>query len=508
MTVVGTAVRADAATARRSVLTSLGVNCIETLAMGAAAWVTASVALRAQTAANAADLAVGMFLLIGVLSSARPPDDSHPLGYGRDRFFWSLFAALGIFIGGGGLALEGAVSAALHPTPADHYAIAYVVLLASATLDSVILVVAVRPLRRQARARHVSLPVLFRGSTDPASMTVVVGGGCAVIGACVALAGLIVSQLTGSPTADTVAGALIGVLLLSASAVLLHANRELLVGRGVPLLVLREMRAVVAAQPGIVDVPDLFAVVVGPSSLIVDGDVTFADELDVPAVEQTIIGANAALRARWPTIDFVYLTPVPRARPRRNPRPRSTRSRRGAAASPVAGVGGTDGASWTAADPARGAAPDPVFAALRRFVSRMGGRGDAIEEASLHELDQQEVTGDHDRERPEEGRGERGEAEIVGDRRVGQVRTDDEDADDGAEERAAGPAAPERDPVGADHEDDQRLGREGFDEPSGAEQCRPRPEGTEHQGEGGEIEDRADRSEREHEPSDESDVPV
>jgi cation diffusion facilitator family transporter len=293
------------------------------MAMGAAAWLTASVALRAQTAANAADVAVGMFLLIGVLSSARPPDDSHPLGYGRDRFFWSLFAALGIFVGGGGLALEGAVSAALHPAPADHYAIAYAVLIASAALDSFALAVALRPLRRQACARHVSLHTLVRGSTDPASMTVVVGGGCAVIGAFVAMVGLMVSQLTGSPTADTVAGALIGLLLLSASAILLHTNRELLVGRGVPLLVLREMRGVVAAQPGVVDVPDLFAVVVGPSSLIVDGDVTFADELDVPAVERTIICANAALRARWPTIDFVYLTPVARARPRRNQLPRA-----------------------------------------------------------------------------------------------------------------------------------------------------------------------------------------
>ena len=80
----------DDRTTRRNVLLSLGVNGAETLALGSAAWVTGSVGLRAQTAANAADLAVVAFLLIGVLSSARPADDSHPLGYGRERFFWSL----------------------------------------------------------------------------------------------------------------------------------------------------------------------------------------------------------------------------------------------------------------------------------------------------------------------------------------------------------------------------------------------------------------------------------
>jgi hypothetical protein len=66
----------------------LAVNCAELLSIGIAASVTGSVALRAQTAANAAEVAVEVFLLIGVLSSVRPPDDTHPPGYGRERFFW------------------------------------------------------------------------------------------------------------------------------------------------------------------------------------------------------------------------------------------------------------------------------------------------------------------------------------------------------------------------------------------------------------------------------------
>jgi Cation efflux family len=82
---------AKGGTTRRSVLV---VDCAETLGLGVAAGVTGSVALRAQTAVNAADVAVQVFLLIGVLSSARPPDQAHPLGYGRERFFRSLLAAL------------------------------------------------------------------------------------------------------------------------------------------------------------------------------------------------------------------------------------------------------------------------------------------------------------------------------------------------------------------------------------------------------------------------------
>ena len=108
-------------TTRRSVLVSFAVSCAETLGLAAAAWVTGSAALRAQTAASAADVAVQVFLLIGVLSSVRPPDETHPLGYGRERFFWSLFAALGIFVGGGVLGIDEAVRSALHPAAVRSY---------------------------------------------------------------------------------------------------------------------------------------------------------------------------------------------------------------------------------------------------------------------------------------------------------------------------------------------------------------------------------------------------
>jgi divalent metal cation (Fe/Co/Zn/Cd) transporter len=111
------------------------VNCAEAFALGVGALVTGSVALTAQTATNVADVSVAVFLLIGVVSSGRPPDESHPLGYGREGFFWSLFAALGIFTGGGGVALEQAVDSALHPSPVHSYLAAYGVLAATCALE-------------------------------------------------------------------------------------------------------------------------------------------------------------------------------------------------------------------------------------------------------------------------------------------------------------------------------------------------------------------------------------
>jgi len=304
------------------VLVSVAVNLAEALGLGIAAWITGSFALRAQTADNVAELGVGLFLCIGVLSSARPSDETHPLGYGQEHFFWSLFAALGIFVGGGGLALDGAIRSALHPTPIGSYLIAYLVLGVTMALDIFALMVALPPLRKQAAERGMSLPAHLLRNSDPASTTVAVSGGCALIGGLVAGLGVAACQVTRSPMPDTVASAIIGLLLLVTSAFLLRANRELLTGRGVSSLTLAEMRKTVKAQAGVVDVPDFFAVYVGPSSVIVNGDVIFADELNVPAVETAIIKAATTLRERWPSIEYVYLTPVPLARPRRVRRPK------------------------------------------------------------------------------------------------------------------------------------------------------------------------------------------
>jgi hypothetical protein len=43
---------------------------------------------------------------------------------------------------------------------------------------------------------------------------------------------------------------------------------------------------------------------------VVDGDITFEDALTVPEVEAALAGMAKGLKARWPEVRYVYLTPV------------------------------------------------------------------------------------------------------------------------------------------------------------------------------------------------------
>ncbi len=295
---------------RRVVVLALAVQIPQTAALAVAAVVTGSSAILAQTFAATADLGVQAFLLIGVEASSRKADATHPLGYGRERYFWSLFAALAILVSGFTAAGLEAVRSAMHPEEVTSFTVGYIVLGAGIILDAVAFTAALSETRRRAHAKRRSVAAYLRRTTEPATATELIGNGVGLAGGIVAMVALAAADATGSPWPDTLATALIGLALIVAAVALVQQNRALLTGKGIDPEWLEHMRAVVRSQPGVVDLPDLFAVVIGPSTLIVDGDVTFADELSVPEVESAIDRAAAELRSRWPEVRHVYLRPV------------------------------------------------------------------------------------------------------------------------------------------------------------------------------------------------------
>ncbi len=79
-----------------ALLANVGVG----VAKGVGGVVTGSSALLAEAAHSVADTLNEAFLLLSLSRADRPADRTHPFGYGKERFFWSLLAAVGIFISG------------------------------------------------------------------------------------------------------------------------------------------------------------------------------------------------------------------------------------------------------------------------------------------------------------------------------------------------------------------------------------------------------------------------
>src|SRR4051794_41499359 len=105
-----------------------------------------------EAAHSLADTTNQVLLLVAVKRSSRPADERHPFGYGRERYFWSLLAAVGIFVGGGVFAVYPGVSKLIEGGgEGGHYSLTYPLLGIAFVLESVSWAQAVRQPRGDAR---------------------------------------------------------------------------------------------------------------------------------------------------------------------------------------------------------------------------------------------------------------------------------------------------------------------------------------------------------------------
>jgi divalent metal cation (Fe/Co/Zn/Cd) transporter len=94
-------VTGTAGESRWTVIVALAINLLIAAAKSMAALLTGSSSLFAEAAHSVADSGNEALLLVALRRSSRPADAIHPFGYGAERFYWSLLAAIGIFVAGG-----------------------------------------------------------------------------------------------------------------------------------------------------------------------------------------------------------------------------------------------------------------------------------------------------------------------------------------------------------------------------------------------------------------------
>ena len=293
-----------------SVMTALAANSAIALAKGIAAALTGSPALLAETLHTLADAGNEVLLFIALRRSRRPPDPSHPLGYGPERYYWALLAAVGMFVIGGALSIWEGVHALIDPPELDAFWVGVGVLVLALALDSISRAVALRQLRRQAAERGLSMRELLRETPDPTVVTVYLEDSIDVLGAALALIALVLHRVTGSAIPDAIATIIIGLLLGYVALKLTSRNRELLANQGVPERYVASMRERLAAVEGVEAVARLEAVYLGPGEVLVAADVVMEHGLDGDELVAILARIRAVAARDVPEIVRLYLTPV------------------------------------------------------------------------------------------------------------------------------------------------------------------------------------------------------
>ena len=296
-----------------SVLVALAANTAIAAAKGIAAALTGSPALLAETLHTVADAGNEVFLYVAIWRSRHPADASHPFGYGPERYYWALLAALGMFVIGGAVSVWDGIRALIHPPELETFWVGVAVLVIALALDGLSRAVALRQLRAQAARRRLTVRALVHESADPTVVTVYLEDTVDVLGALLALVALVLHRVTGSGIPDALASIVIGGLLIYVALRLTRRNRQLLTNQSVPQRYVARLQARLEGEPAIRAVTRLEAVYLGPEEVLVAADVELADGLSGTDVATTLAQTRQDLQREIPAVARVHLTPVPPA---------------------------------------------------------------------------------------------------------------------------------------------------------------------------------------------------
>ena len=274
---------------------------------------TGSSAMLSEAIHSLVDCGNGGLLLLGQRLSARPADETHPFGYGKELYFWTLIVALLIFIVGGGVSIVEGVAHILHPAAAEDALWAYGILIISLGFEGYSFYVSIREFREA----NPGQPMLraIEQSKDPSSFTVIFEDSAALLGLLTALLGIFLSHTFGWLRADGIASVVIGLLLISVALLLIVKSKTLLVGEGAEQPTLINIRAITQADRDVDRAGYPFTMYFGPHTVLLTMNVQFRKGLEAGAIEAAIDRVEIAIRATHPEITNIYLE-VDSLRPR------------------------------------------------------------------------------------------------------------------------------------------------------------------------------------------------
>ncbi|MGH4023709.1 MAG: cation diffusion facilitator family transporter [Pseudonocardiaceae bacterium] len=300
----------------RTVFVAAGANAMIAVLKFVAGLLTGSAAMLAEAAHSVADTATEGLLFTALRRSARRPDRRHPFGYGKERFFWALIAAVSIFVSGAVFAvIEGVRTILGEGAEQTLVWVAFAVLGVSFVLEGISWLQAARQVRAEARRDRTTPLVWLRNTDDPTVKSVFLEDSAALIGLVLAFGGVGLHHLTGSAFWDGLASLLIGVLLTGVAYILGRTNRGLLIGRQADSRTVFALRNALAERPEVDEVVDLLTMTLGTDQVLLCARLDFEDDLDAATLERACVAIDVDLRQRFPELVEIFLEPVPRADP-------------------------------------------------------------------------------------------------------------------------------------------------------------------------------------------------
>ena len=290
----------------RAILYAFLANFGIAIAKSWAAWLTGSGSMLAEAIHSYADTGNQVLLYLGLRQAQRPPDNEHPLGYGKLSYFWSFIVALLLFSLGGVFSIYEGMHKLNHPEGLSQLWVAIVVLGFAILLEGGSLFGALREIKRVRGERP------FRAwfkHTRQSELVVVLGEDIgALMGLTLALGFLLLASITGNPVYDAMGSICIGVVLLVISVFIAWRIRSLLVGRSADPEIVALIETVIAEQTGIDHVFNIITIQFGPDTMLAV-KVKITPGVDIETAVAHINALERELKQRIPKLAWCFVEP-------------------------------------------------------------------------------------------------------------------------------------------------------------------------------------------------------
>jgi cation diffusion facilitator family transporter len=273
---------------------------------GAALW-TGSSAMLSEGVHSLVDTGNQALLLYGHHRADRPPNERHPLGFGRELYFWSFIVALLLFSLGAGISFYEGIQQIREPHPITDPMVNYVVIAFSVVFEGASWSIALLEFRKT--KGELGYFEAFKRSKNPPLFVVLFEDTAALIGLAIAALGNLASHHLNNPVLDGVASLGISLVLAVTAVMLARESKELLIGEPAAPGVMNSIMQIARQQDGVQRVNGLMTVHLAPDEIVLAMSVEFADPLHTPQIERRIASLEAKLRAAHPEIISVFIKP-------------------------------------------------------------------------------------------------------------------------------------------------------------------------------------------------------
>jgi cation diffusion facilitator family transporter len=290
------------------IIQSLAVNVAIAAVKAIAAVFTKSGSMLAEALHSFSDCGNQILLLVGVRQARKPPDDKHPLGYGRAVYFWSFMVALMLFLGGGVFSIYEGIHKVREPEPVERVWLGVAILVISLLLEGGACLSNIRELNKR-RGKKAFMQYL-RDTTDSDLVVVFGENSAAVLGLTFAIVALGLAAATGDGRFDGFGSIAIGVVLVGVAVFLAKEVSSLLLGEAADPDVVEAARAIVTEMPELEKVLNIVTMQQGPGEVLVHIKISFTPPtLTIEEACAVINEFELRLRKARPEVRWVFVEP-------------------------------------------------------------------------------------------------------------------------------------------------------------------------------------------------------